>query len=395
MKQTDANVGSHGGGLPARILLVDDDPQVLATTARRLERAGFEVERRRDGHEAVAELGSKGFDAIVTDISMPGLDGIELLRRVREQDRDVPVLLVTGSPSIETAASAVELGAFKYLFKPYKATDLVDSVRRAAQLCRLARTKRAALTLLGTSSGEASDRAGLEASFRSALDSLWVAFQPILDAQRRTVLGYEALLRSNEPSLPHPGAVLDAAERLGTLHALGRTMRDRAAGHMQVGDPGWLLFLNLHPEDLLDEQLLDGTTALSAIAGRVVLEITERASLDGVPEARARVAELRRFGFRIAVDDLGAGYAGLSSFVQLEPDFVKLDMSLVRNIDGSPVKQKLVRSVTGLCRELVLQVVAEGIETEPERDHLVDLGCDLLQGYRFAKPAKPFIAARW
>lgn len=380
---------------PVRVLLVDDDPQVLAATARRLERAGFEVERQRDGEEAIKRLGSGSFEAVVTDISMPGVDGIELLRRVREQDRDVPVLLVTGNPSLETAASAVELGAFKYLFKPFEAKELVEAVTRATQLCRLARMKRQALSLLGTGSGEASDRAGLEASFRSALESLWVAFQPILDAQRRAVLGYEALLRSDEPSLPHPGAVLDAAERLGELHTLGRAMRERAAGHMGDGERDWLLFLNLHPEDLLDDHLLDRGTALAGIAHRVVLEITERASLDGIADARARVAALRELGFRIAVDDLGSGYAGLSSFVHLEPDFVKLDMSLVRGVDGSAVKQKLVRSMTTLCKELGLGIVAEGIETESERDSVVGLGCDLLQGYRFAKPSRPFVAAQW
>ncbi len=379
----------------SRVLLVDDDPQVLAGTARHLERAGFKIERHQDGEQAIERLGSSEFDAVVTDISMPGLDGIELLRRVRERDRDIPVLLMTGNPSLETAASAVDLGAFKYLFKPCKSQELIESVKRATQLCRLARMKREALELLGTSRGEASDRAGLEASFKSALDSLWMAFQPILDASSRKVLGYEALLRSEEPSLPHPGAVLDAAERLDALYTLGRTVRDQAAGHMGDGEAEWLLFLNLHPRDLLDDHLFDSTTTLSSIAKRVVLEITERASLDGIPEARSRVIELRRLGFRIAVDDLGAGYAGLSSFVHLEPEFVKLDMSLVRGVDASPVRQKLVRSMTNLCRELGLKVVAEGIETEPERDVLVDLGCDLLQGYRFAKPARPFIAPQW
>lgn len=379
----------------SHVLVVDDDPQVLATTARRLERAGFGVERHRAGEEAVARLGSREFDAIVTDISMPGLDGIELLRRVREHDRDIPVLLVTGNPSLETAASAVDLGAFKYLFKPYSSEDLVQSVTRATQLCRLARTKRAALALLGTGSGEASDRAGLEASFAAALESLWVAFQPIVDVSNRSIFGYEALMRSDEPSLPHPGAVLDAAERLGALNALGRTIRERAASHMRNGDPTWLLFLNLHPEDLMDDHLLDGGTSLSAMASRVILEITERASLDRVPDVRARVTALRGLGFRIAIDDLGAGYAGLSSFVHLQPDFVKLDMSLVRGVHENAVKSKLVGSMTRLCRELGLQIVAEGIETPDERDTLVELGCDLLQGYRFAKPGKPFVEAGW
>jgi EAL domain-containing protein (putative c-di-GMP-specific phosphodiesterase class I) len=190
--------------------------------------------------------------------------------------------------------------------------------------------------------------------------------------------------------LPHPGAVLDAAERLDALPRLGRVIRERAAEPMLTAEPSWLLFLNLHPEDLLDPVLHSADTALAELAPRVVLEITERASLHKVSDLRARVAALRERGFRVAVDDLGAGYAGLSSFAQLEPDIVKLDMTLVRDVHKVPVKQKLVASMTSVCKELGLLVVAEGVECAEERDVLCDIGCDLLQGYHFAKPGKPF-----
>lgn len=378
-----------------RVLLVDDDAPVLASMARYLKRDGFEVGTCGDGAAALSEVRTGGYDVVVTDITMPGMDGIALLRGIREQDRDLPVVLITGVPAIDSAAEAVELGAFRYLTKPVDPEQLLKAVIRATQLYRLGQAKRMALSVLGNTSGEGSDRSGLAASFKRALDSMWIAYQPIVDATDRSVLGYEALLRSDEPSLPHPGAVLDAAERLGELDTLGRAIRRRAAEPMLEGDPTWLLFLNLHPEDLLDENLLDGATALSRIAERVVLEITERASLDKIPDARARVTALRALGFRIAVDDLGAGYAGLTSFVHLEPDFVKLDMSLIRDVDASAVKRKLVASMTSLCKDMGLQVVAEGIETAAERDTLLEIGCDLFQGYRFAKPSRPFVQPAW
>jgi EAL domain-containing protein (putative c-di-GMP-specific phosphodiesterase class I) len=122
----------------------------------------------------------------------------------------------------------------------------------------------------------------------------------------------------------------------------------------------------------------------------VVLEITERAPLSGLEEVREHVRELRQFGFRIAVDDLGAGYAGLTSFATLDPDIVKLDMNLVRGIEGSAVKRKLVGSVASLCREMDMLIVAEGVETAAERDVLTELGCDLFQGFLFARPASAF-----
>ena len=109
-----------------------------------------------------------------------------------------------------------------------------------------------------------------------------------------------------------------------------------------------------------------------------------------INDVSGRVAQLRAMGYRIAVDDLGAGYAGLTSFAQLEPEVVKVDMSLIRGLDRSPTKQKLVHSIVGLCRGLGIQMIAEGIETEEERDTLVNLGGDLCQGYLFARPGRAF-----
>jgi len=378
------------GGSFARILIVDDDEPLGRALARQLSRNGYEVVVHHQGKTALEAVRAGGFEAIVSDIEMPGLSGIELLRAVRDHDPDLPVVLITGAPAIRTAADAVEHGAFRYLIKPLDLTDFTQTVRRASQLYRLARTKREAQTLLGTGSGEGSDRLALEASFERALDSLWIAFQPIVRASDRSIFGYEALLRSSEPALPHPGAVLDAAERLNALPRLGRVIRERAAQPMLAAEPSWLLFLNLHPEDLLDPVLHAENTTLAELAPRVVLEITERASLHKVGDLRARIAALRERGFRVAVDDLGAGYAGLSSFAQLEPDIVKLDMTLVRDVHKTPVKQKLVASMTSVCKELGLLVVAEGVECAEERDVLIDVGCDLLQGYHFAKPGKPF-----
>jgi EAL domain-containing protein (putative c-di-GMP-specific phosphodiesterase class I) len=378
------------GGSFARVLVVDDDEQLGRALARALSKAGYEVVVHHQGKTALEAVRAGGFEAIVSDIEMPGLTGIELLRAVRDHDRDLPVILITGAPAIGTAADAVEHGAFRYLIKPLDLNDFTQTVRRASQLYRLARAKREAQTLLGTGTGEGSDRLALEVSFERTLDSLWIAFQPIVRASDRSIFGYEALLRSGEPSLPHPGAVLDAAERLDALPRLGRVIRERAAEPMLHADPSWLLFLNLHPEDLLDPVLHSDATSLAELAPRVVLEITERASLHKVSDLRSRVASLRERGFRVAVDDLGAGYAGLSSFAQLEPDIVKLDMTLVRDVHKVPVKQKLVASMTSVCKELGLLVVAEGVECAEERDVLTDIGCDLLQGYHFAKPGKPF-----
>lgn len=374
------------------VMLVDDDPMLLRGMERILRAANYDVILCRDGSEALMVLGRNNLDAIVTDVAMPGFGGVDLLRAVRERDSDVPVVMATGSPSIHSAAAAVEHGAFKYLMKPLTASELETTIEKAVKLYRLARLRRETLAAL-KESGE--QHWGLQANFDSAIQSLWPTFQPIVRSCDGSLFGYEALVRTDEPAMPHPGALLDAAERLDALWRLGRIMRDKAARVMADADPSLHLFLNLHPRDLGDPALLDARAPHCLLASRVVLEVTERAPLAPEQEPRRQLAELRAAGFRIAVDDLGAGYSGLTSFVQLEPEFVKLDMALIRNVHENVVKRRLVRSITGVCRDMGLQVVAEGIETPEERDTVIELGCDLLQGYLFGRPQRELKPPTW
>lgn len=376
------------------VLVVDDDPTLLRSVARILKSRGYEVVTAESGEEAVTSATQQRFDVVVSDISMPGMSGIQMLRALRETDLLIPVVIITGEPAVSTAVEALEYGAFRYLTKPVAPDDLVDVIDRAIGLHRMARMKARAAELLGHSAGPG-DRAGLEASFERAMETLWVAYHPIINPRTRQLFGHEALLRSREPSLPHPGAVLDAAERLDRLDVVGRSMRDRAAGPVAGAPESGLLFVNLHVRDLLDPTLTSPDSPLSRIAERVILEITERAALDEVGDVRPKIARLREMGFRIAVDDLGAGYAGLTSFAQLEPEVVKLDMSLVRGVDANPTKQKVIRSMTSLCKDMGMLVVAEGVETPAERDALLELDCDLLQGFLFAKPSPPFPQVAW
>jgi len=380
---------------PPRILVVDDERLLLDTMARVLQEAGYETRTAGNGREAVALLDAQSFDAIVSDIKMPEMDGIQLLRAVRERDSDVPVVLMTAAPDLATAIEAVTFGALQYLQKPFDLVELKKVVARAVQLCRMARVKKEALLLVGEGGLGASDRAGLEVNFERALETLWMAYQPVVRASDRSLFGYEALLRSSEPALPSPLAVLDAAERLGRLAELGQKVRAATAAPVSRAPENALIFVNLHAADLNDPSLASADSPLGKIAHRVVLEITERASLDVVEDPRARIAALRRIGFRIAIDDLGAGYAGLTSFAAMEPQFAKLDMSLVRDVDKNTTKQRLIRSMTSLCIDLAITTVAEGIETAAEREAVIALGCDLLQGYLFARPDKPFVSFVW
>jgi EAL domain-containing protein (putative c-di-GMP-specific phosphodiesterase class I) len=368
-----------------RVLVADDENELLRGYLRLLGRSGYTLDAASDGESALELIRKHDYDVVLSDISMPGLDGISLLKKIREHHPDLPVILVTAEPTVTTAVTALEYGALRYLIKPIDGSTLQEAVKSAIHLHAIGRIKRQIIERIGKPEMGLSDRSSLELSFERAIQSLWMAYQPIIRASDRSLFAYEALLRSDEPALPHPEAVLGAAERLGRLPDLGAVIRSKvsdALGRMR----GVNAFVNLHTKDLSDSTLYARELAFSELAPRIVLEITERAPLDAVKDVPGRVAELRGMGFRIAIDDLGAGYAGLQSFAQLVPEVVKLDMSLVRGIHEDPVRQKLVRSMTGLCHEMGMLVVAEGVETKYELDSVVGLGCDLLQGYYFGRP---------
>ena len=178
---------------------------------------------------------------------------------------------------------------------------------------------------------------------------------------------------------------------LGRVTDVGRVVRAAVAATMKEHDQRLeAIFVNLHPSEFRADLLAKATDPLIPLAQRVVLEVTERAHLQSGPELDDDMRRIRDMGYRLAVDDLGEGYAGLASLVSLRPDIAKIDMSLIRDIHTAPLKRDIVSALVDMARRAGIVVVAEGVETNEERMTLLDLGIDLLQGYLFAKPGPAF-----
>ncbi|MBD3647456.1 MAG: EAL domain-containing protein [Pseudomonadales bacterium] len=376
-----------------RVLLVDDDPDVVRISKRLLsQHDDIEVEAVQEPAVALIKSRKFDFDVIVSDIVMPGMDGIELVRSLRGFSLDVPVILLTGSPKLETAQKAVELGAYRYLIKPVEAEDLIALVRKAAAGYRIARLKRQANELDGEPDQRPGDAAGLESALSSAIRSRWVAYQPIVKAVDGSVFGFEALLRSEEGRLATPGDIVDAATRLGQLQQLGRAIRDRTANDICRAPANSRLFVNVHPDDLMDLDLGHPNSRLTELSNRVILEVSEHFLIEPDPELEERLKYLKRKGFQFAIDDLGSGEAGLGGFKWLEPLIAKIDMDLTNDVDQDKRKQDIVASMIDVCHDNDIIVVAEGIETPGQMSACRKIGCDLLQGYHIAEPGRPFPA---
>ncbi len=360
--------------LKGRVLVVDDDANFLRLCGRLLGDAGLLVECCGSPMEALARIQGHRYDAIVSDVCMPDLSGLALLKAARAFDATVPFVLMTGAPSVESAVSAIDLGVHRYLPKPFDLDVFVQTVSEAV-------ARRAG----------SADLPSLNRRLDRALEGLWMAYQPIVEFSKRRPLAYEALLRTTAPEVKGPPDVLELAEKTGRLFDLGKAVRRAVAAELPLLAAGIDVFVNLHPADLEDPELYAPGSPLTAFASRVVLEITERASVAHDQDLPLHVERLRRLGYRVAVDDLGAGYSGLTTLARIQPEFVKLDGSLVRDIDTSGVNQLIVAAVRDLSKQMGLRVIAEAIETAAELATLRMLGVDLMQGYFFARPAKAFV----
>ncbi len=299
------------------------------------------------------------------------------------------ILEEVGSPSVPKAAS--KLG-FRTTIRP--TDDLAFAILIRDALSGIGQSFDAIAEPTSVS-GARPTRNPRQSAMDLALTMVRMHFQPIVQWSTRSVFGYEALCRCEHPSFRNPQTLFDEAESLDRLQELSRCARSATGALIGSAPLGVKSLVNIHVRDLLDEELFNPDGPLAKNPAHVVIEITERASLLEIPDAHARIARLRSMGYRIALDDLGAGYSGLTLVGLIEPEIVKIDMSLVRDIHLSKTRQLVVRSLLRLAVDIGAETICEGIETREERDVLIDLGCDLYQGYFFGRPASGFTAPKF
>jgi len=227
-------------------------------------------------------------------------------------------------------------------------------------------------------------------------EEIYTLFHPIVRLPEYEIIGYEALSRGpGQGEFERPDKLFKVAYESDLLIELERLCRKKALTAASSMKPEHMLFLNVEPDSVNDPELrqIAASTLLldsSLTPDRIVLEITERSAIMAFSAFRSALEYFRALGFRIAIDDAGAGYATLQSIIELKPDFIKLDMSLIRDIDSDNVKQQLVRALKRFGQETGVSMIAEGIETKGELRTLLEMDIDLGQGFVFAYPSEPF-----
>lgn len=215
-------------------------------------------------------------------------------------------------------------------------------------------------------------------------------FQPIVNAKTAEIFGYEALMRSKSQMLRSPLEVLTLARAQSKLHQIEyltwwKALESFSAQRSNF-PPNCRLFVNSIPSQILnnDEIFLLEKNFLDVLPW-VVLEITEEEKMDGIYTERKR-EWTSRWGGLVALDDFGTGYSGEAGLLDLMPNMVKIDISIVRDIDSDPDRQKIFQNLAGFCHERQIKVIAEGVETREELEMLILLGADFLQGYLLGRP---------
>lgn len=223
-------------------------------------------------------------------------------------------------------------------------------------------------------------------------------YQPIISLHNGEILGYEALSRGPVNSPYHsPIALIKAAEENGVIWELEMLFRKKAIEKAATMPSNRLLFLNVDPNIIKDDNYQKGFTKsylqkYSIDPKNIVFEITERTAINDYEMFRQITNHYKSQEYKLAIDDVGSGYSGLKSITELKPDYVKIDMDLIRNIDTDSYKQAIIKALVNMSKETQMKLIAEGVESYNELKTLIKFGVNFAQGFLLSKPSQKVVA---
>lgn len=363
------------------ILLIDDEPDFLVTMRFFLENSNFRTITASSPEEGLEKARLKP-DLILLDLIMPGMDGHEVCRRLKEDSTTlfIPIIMLTSHDKTLDKVEALNLGVADYIGKHFPFEEIL------ARIKAVLREKTIALSLEAIQ-----ERNKKILELRRIIDevNLRILFQPIVELPTRQPIGYEAFTHGPKGSfLENAVDLFSLANEANMFYELDKLCLSLAIKKASFIPSEQLLFLNTDPT-VIDKQYFRNLNFLEDYPvrpSRICLEITERTCITNFSRLSDDLNYLRSLGIRVAIDDVGEGYASLKAIAELKPEFIKIDISLVRNVDSDGVKNNLVQFIVNLGKKINSCLIAEGIETEEEYNMLLFLGVDYGQGYLFARP---------
>jgi len=378
---------------PVTVLAADDNPEYLEALAHLLagDPALSLVGKASDVRQAVRLAALYLPDIALLDVQMDGGSGAA--REILEVSPSTRCVALSFQTDRAKVIDMLRAGAKGYIVKTVSAPELLTTLHRsAAGLDSLSPEITGpileALTIelpgdAATEERDRADRASLERVLEG--DGVSICFQPIFEVRTRRAVGMEALARFDGDPSRTPDVWFNEASRLGLAIELEMLAGRLATAQLPALPAGVDLFLNFSPETIVSGEL--ARLFDDVPAERVVVEVTEHAPIGDYALLTRQIDALRRRGARVAVDDIGAGYASLQHILELNPDVLKLHVGLCRSIDSDGARQFLARGLASFAQSIWAKVVAEGIETAEELETVEQLGITCAQGYYLGRPA--------
>lgn len=385
-----------------RFLIVDDDADQRFLLAKTLNRMGMvNVVEATSGRAALDVLSGddEKVDIVISDLQMPDVDGMELIRRIGERSIPVSVILASALDGVLLASAATMTQAY--------GVRIVGTIEKPLTRDKLFTVLRNYLPQQSVVESSLDKAFPLESEqVLSGINGgqFEPFFQPIVELATGRVVGAEALARWRHPAygLLGPETFLPPLTSGGRLDELSWVMlalaaleasRWRANGlHLSVS-------VNVSATSLADPSYADAVTQIVSSQGlepaEMVLELTETEAVRNVAAALENLTRLRMNGFGLAIDDYGVGYSSMQELSRMPFTEVKIDRSFVMAATSSEKHRMMIAHTVEVARLLGLKSIAEGVETRAERDLLVTLGCDMIQGFAIAEPMQGQDFLRW
>jgi EAL domain-containing protein (putative c-di-GMP-specific phosphodiesterase class I)/FixJ family two-component response regulator len=387
-----------------KILVIDDDPVIRHHIIKILKAERFEVVGAENGMQGLSLAMLHLPDVILCDVLMPELNGYGVLMALRANPATatVPFVFLTGKTDRAEIRQGMELGADDYLTKPFTKAELVGAIairlKKQEAFAELYNTLQIQSNEFIIQQDANEKLAQLKTSLYSALkrEEFLVYYQPQISMNTGKIVGAEALVRwqHHEKGLISPTEFIPVAEKTGFIIPLGEWILETACQQVQAwkndGFPGLRVAVNLSPRQFHQPDLSSRVAQILEKVGlapsSLELELTESLMVEDVKSAIATLTQLKNLGISISIDDFGTGYSSLSYLTQYPFDALKIDRSFVRNITDGCRNAAIVKAIIEMAHSLRLEVIAEGVETEAEKDFLWRSECDVMQGYLFSPP---------
>jgi EAL domain-containing protein (putative c-di-GMP-specific phosphodiesterase class I) len=390
-----------------RVLIADDEQSVLdVLTALMDAESDLEVAASaRDAETAIQLATREQPDVAILDVRMPGGGGPRAAREILRRSPDSRVIALSAHEEIDSVLEMLRAGALGYVVKGDSTDAIVKAIHRSLDhqgtfSSQVTGDMAHALAeqLHMVSQGADQRRQELEDRISSVLDGdgdeLYMAYQPIFDLKDSGVVGLEALARFTSPPDRSTDTWLAEAEAVGRLLEMELACLRTALRDLDRLPEEAYLSLNVSPAMASAPELPEVLDGLPA--ERLVLEMTEHARVDDYQALNAALGGFRERGIRLAIDDAGAGFASLRHIVLLHPDFIKLDMTLTRDVHVDETRRALVVALVAFGSQIGARVVAEGVETAEQLASLRQAGVRFGQGFHLAWPqALPMDGTPW